>query len=326
MAPRAFAPIALVVLVAVAGLWFVYSGPRRAPLPSPTPSPTLSGAPAAPVPGRLQPPPLPAPPPPAPVAATPPPGGCEAEPAFAEAARLNGETLRSRVAAPMGREEIGWEIYAPLAAHEIGTPCAPDTPGFAAALAGWQQARRLAASGTMEPATLEALRLVWHARRPFVAATRHGECPAAPDPATLAPARPDEGYSGKLVSLRPTALTAWRQMVAAARAEDPAIATDRRLLTIFSAFRGPEDEAGRCADGGCSTPARATCSAHRTGLAVDLYLGEAPGLRPESSADPNRLFQTRTAAYRWLVANAARFGFAPYAFEPWHWEWTGEAT
>jgi LAS superfamily LD-carboxypeptidase LdcB len=32
-----------------------------------------------------------------------------------------------------------------------------------------------------------------------------------------------------------------------------------------------------------------------------------------------------TPAYRWLVANAGRFGFVNYVFEPWHWEWTGEA-
>jgi hypothetical protein len=24
-----------------------------------------------------------------------------------------------------------------------------------------------------------------------------------------------------------------------------------------------------------------------------------------------------------MVANAARFGFVNYPFEPWHWEWTG---
>jgi LAS superfamily LD-carboxypeptidase LdcB len=29
-------------------------------------------------------------------------------------------------------------------------------------------------------------------------------------------------------------------------------------------------------------------------------------------------------AYRWLVSNARRYGFINYAFEPWHWEWTGE--
>jgi len=57
---------------------------------------------------------------------------------------------------------------------------------------------------------------------------------------------------------------------------------------------------------------------------MDVYVGQAPGFGPDSSADSNRLFMTRTATYRWLVANADRFGFLPYPFEPWHWEWTGE--
>jgi LAS superfamily LD-carboxypeptidase LdcB len=58
---------------------------------------------------------------------------------------------------------------------------------------------------------------------------------------------------------------------------------------------------------------------------MDLFLGAAPGYPPESSADPNRLYQSQSGAYRWMVANAARFGFVNYPFEPWHWEWTGEA-
>jgi LAS superfamily LD-carboxypeptidase LdcB len=45
----------------------------------------------------------------------------------------------------------------------------------------------------------------------------------------------------------------------------------------------------------------------------------------DNSSDANRLYQTQTPAYRWLVRNARRFGFVNYVFEPWHWEWTGEA-
>ena len=67
-------------------------------------------------------------------------------------------------------------------------------------------------------------------------------------------------------------------MVAAARAGVPAIAADRTLLTIFSGWRDPAADAARCAlEGDCGTIARANCSAHRTGLAVDLYLAPAPG-------------------------------------------------
>jgi LAS superfamily LD-carboxypeptidase LdcB len=57
---------------------------------------------------------------------------------------------------------------------------------------------------------------------------------------------------------------------------------------------------------------------------MDIYLGSAPGYPPESSDDANRLYESRAPAYLWLVANAERFGFVNYAFEPWHWEWTGE--
>ncbi len=305
--------IALIVLLVAGGLWVLYSGPEPTKrhitpqiAPPPARVPTLSPAPAldaAPLLVRR----------------------CPDNPAYTAAARANAQSLKTRIAAPMGREEAGWEIYAPLAAREVGVACAPDSTAFAAALARWQMAHRLPATGIMEPATLEAMRLVWHSRRPFVAATRRGQCPPAPDEASLADTLKEEGYSGKPIKLRPGALEAWRRMVGAARAEQPQIAADPRLLTIFSGFRGPVEETARCVGSECSTPAKATCSAHRTGLAVDLYLGEAPGFRPESSADPNRLHLSRTAAYLWLVQNAARFGFVPYAFEPWHWEWTGEA-
>jgi LAS superfamily LD-carboxypeptidase LdcB len=50
----------------------------------------------------------------------------------------------------------------------------------------------------------------------------------------------------------------------------------------------------------------------------------APGGDPASTAGFNRLAQSRTPAYRWMIRNAGRFGFINYAYEPWHWEWTGE--
>jgi LAS superfamily LD-carboxypeptidase LdcB len=105
----------------------------------------------------------------------------------------------------------------------------------------------------------------------------------------------------------------------------PQLTADARLLTIFSGYRSPEYDAARCRNqGNCQGIVRATCSAHRTGLAMDFYLGSAPGFAPDSSDDANRLTISRSPAYRWLVANAAHFGFVNYPFEPWHWEWTGE--
>ena len=105
----------------------------------------------------------------------------------------------------------------------------------------------------------------------------------------------------------------------------PALAGDPRLFTIFSGFRSPDYDAARCAaQHNCNGIVRAACSPHRTGLAMDIFLGNAPGHAPDSTDDLNRLYLTRTSAYRWLVANAGRFGFVNYPFEPWHWEWTGE--
>ena len=250
-------------------------------------------------------------------------GSCDAGPA--DAARQNRQGLASLAFAPFRRAETGWEVYEPLVAHEIGARCAVDTPGFAGALAAWQSARGLAGSGVLDPPTFAAMKALWQARRPFVAANREG-CPAPPPEASLAKVPADQSYGGKAMLLRPAALAAYGRMLAAARAEVPELRADRRLMTLFSAYRSPAYDAARCArDGNCQGVVRASCSPHRTGVAIDLYLGAAPGFGPDASDDANRLFITRGGAYRWMVANAGRFGFAPYAFEPWHWEWTGEA-
>jgi hypothetical protein len=273
-------------------------------------------APPAPAPGPASAAPSAPPPSPAPA--------CSPAPAFAEAAAQNAASLGAAQWSAMGRPETGWETYAPLAAHELVTACAPADPGFAQALASWQGQHGRPATGIMDEATLKALDVVWLRRRPFVGATAHGACPPPPPAFRLAFATPAEGYEHKPIQLRTTALAAYRRLAAAAHEELPSAFADPRMLTIFSGYRDPAEEAARCAGGGCGTVAKASCSAHRTGLAMDLYLGTAPGYPPESSADANRLYQSRTGIYRWLVANAARFGFTPYPFEPWHWEWTEE--
>ncbi|HWF77481.1 MAG TPA: D-alanyl-D-alanine carboxypeptidase family protein [Caulobacteraceae bacterium] len=254
------------------------------------------------------------------------PAGCQTNPRFDAATDANTASLTLAQWSVFGRPESGWQVYAPLIGHELGVACPPTSQAFAAALASWQVARHLPATGAMDEATLRAFDFAWLGRRSFVAASAHGHCPDPPPLAGLATATPAEGYLGKAVLLRPAALAAYRRMVAAAHSESPAIAADPKLLTLVSGYRDPAADAADCAAKvDCATPARAgTCSAHRTGLAMDLYLGAAPGYDPASAADPNRLYLSRAPAYLWLVANAARFGFEPYPFEPWHWEWTGE--
>ncbi|MGZ6038414.1 MAG: D-alanyl-D-alanine carboxypeptidase family protein [Phenylobacterium sp.] len=244
----------------------------------------------------------------------------------AAAAQANAASLQTLAWSPFGRTETGWATYAPLIGREINTACAPDTPGFALALAQWEAARGLAADGVFSAAVFTPLRNAIELRRPFVQVSAKDVCPDPPAAGALASDTPAEGYAGKVVELRAGALTAYRRMVAAARREDAAIAADARNLTLFSGFRSPAADDARCAqENNCDNRVRTTCSAHRTGLAIDLYVGQAPGFGPDSSADANRAAMSRTAAYRWLVANADRFGFVPYPFEPWHWEWTGEA-
>ena len=242
--------------------------------------------------------------------------------AWRVAAGANAQSLEGLAWSPFGRPETGWTIYAPLIAREVGTGCGPETPGFAAAFAAWQGRQRFAADGIFKPEDFPRLRGVIETRRPFVQLTAKGICPAPATTAALQAASPGEGYGGKIISLRAGALAAYRRMAAEARRAGVASGDDFKLV---SGFRGPVEEAARCAGGSCNTVSKASCSAHRTGLAVDIYLGRTAGADPVSSDEANRRAIVRTPAYRWLVTNADRFGFVNYPFEPWHWEWTGEA-
>lgn len=243
---------------------------------------------------------------------------------YQHAAFVNAGNLYSLSFAPFHRPERGWLTYAPLIATEIGTRCSPTSPGFASALAAWQNKRGLTPTGQVDDTTFTFMKAVWQDERPFVLTSRFG-CPAPPDPSQLANAAPNEGYMGKPVQLVPGALAAYRRMVAAARAQVPAIRANPQYFQIFSAYRSPEYDAARCAtEHNCNGIVRATCSAHRTGRAMDIYVGSAPGFGPDSTDDANRLVMTQSPAYRWLVLNARNYGFVPYAFEPWHWEWIGD--
>jgi hypothetical protein len=286
--------IGLLVIAAIAAvvLWRVLSsGPPHPPSPPPSPAPQAEAV------------------------------DCRS-PAWQAAAAANQASLYTLVWSPFGKPETGWATYAPLVGHEIGSRCAADTAGFAASYAAWQKRQGLPTDGIVKPGDFDKLRDALALRRPFVQQTAKGLCPAAPDEATLVSASPQEAYGGKTVQLRPGALAAYRKMVAAARAAG--IGARPPALQLLSGYRGPTEEASRCSDGGCNKLTRASCSAHRTGLAIDLYLEPAAGADPTSSDDANRRHMAATAEYRWLVANASRFGFLPYAYEPWHWEWTGE--
>jgi D-alanyl-D-alanine carboxypeptidase len=238
----------------------------------------------------------------------------------------NAVSLYTLVWAPFGQAEQGWETYLPLIRQELATPCDAGSPGFAAALAEFQTRYHLPATGLFDPATFQVFKGLWQERRPFIMGrVTGGPCPDTPLLNQLGYLVAEEEHADRLTRLlRRDVLDAYRAMVTAARAEVPEMAADPELLQIFSGFRDPEADATRCAvERNCDGVRRATCSPHRTGTAVDLYVGQLLDLGVDSTLPASRLRMTRGATYRWLVRNAGRFGFVPYVYEPWHWEWVG---
>ena len=308
------------LLLAAGGFWLWVVWPPSGPVAGRSPAPAQPREEAAyPQPQHI--PSIDPPGRPAPFVGAP--EACDGTDAPAGAAAVNAASLSTLAWSPFGKPEIGWETYAPRIAAEIGTTCAPSSNGFASALARWQAGHGLRASGTMDPAVFAAMLIRWHLARPFVRVNREGMCPGAPPEAHLAQANAAEAYGSKAIRLRPGALDAYRRMAAEARTAG--VLSRPESLRIFSGFRAPDADAERCArDRNCQGLVRTICSAHRTGLAMDIVVDPAPGYRPDASADENRLAMSRSPLYRWMVVNAGRFGFVNYAYEPWHWEWTGE--
>lgn len=126
---------------------------------------------------------------------------------------------------------------------------------------------------------------------------------------------------GRMQRLTPKTARKWAEMVDAA-------ASDGVILLIVSGFRGFDYQArlirkkinaGQVVSDILRVNAAPGFSEHHTGRAVDIA---TPGSRPlmEEFEDSD--------AFRWLVENAARFGFSmsyprenPFGFiyEPWHW-------
>lgn len=247
---------------------------------------------------------------------------------FQKAAVENAKSIDTLDWKPFGLPEKGWAIYEILVAQEIGTHCGAGTPGFAKALGAFQAKYSLPADGVFALPTFETLKGVWQERRPFVMMRVQKLCPDAPaEPMLIGIPQEQETFARPDRSLRLDALLAYEQMVAAARAESSALRADPKALSIFSGYRSPESDKIRCdTEHNCDGARRAACSAHRTGTAVDLDVGWAQGVTADTTTTENRMMQTRTAAYKWMVKNASRFGFVNYPFEPWHWEYVGPLT
>ena len=114
------------------------------------------------------------------------------------------------------------------------------------------------------------MRARWTALRPLCEGNAQRRLPAI----RRANAAAEEAYGGKIIAAGARALAAWRGLVAAARRDVPAMAADRRRLTMLSGFRHPiNDNIRRFTDDNCYGVKRAACSVHRTNLAIDAFVG-----------------------------------------------------
>jgi LAS superfamily LD-carboxypeptidase LdcB len=219
------------------------------------------------------------------------------------------------------KEQRGWHLYAALIRQTVGTESDETTNKFARAVAVWQAKNGLSETGTIDRETLYRLIEFWQSRR-----VNSSVYPADQD-LLSAPITDfyDSTRAVELLKVERETYQAYKKMVASAAAElklktnkNGELAADEKFLKIISAFRSREYQAKlRAASPQSGRAGLATNSPHFTGRALDIYVGGEPTI----TKDYNRAVQVQTPAYQWLVKNAARFGFYPYFYEPWHWEY-----
>ena len=246
---------------------------------------------------------------------------------FAEAATRNTVLKYELSWAFGGKRQRGWYLYTPLITRLLETEGEAAGSDFASALSHWQTQTGLRPSGVLDDETLYRMVSTWQGAR-----LKNKEY-ATPDRLFQAPASDfyDPTRADALRQVERETYAAYKRMVAAAAA-DPSLglklsatgelAPEEKFFKIISSFRSREHQAHlRAQSPGSGRAGLAVNSPHFTGRALDLYVGG----EPVETKDSNRALQVQTRAYRWLVANADRFGFRPYYYEPWHWEYVGTA-
>ena len=243
--------------------------------------------------------------------------------AFVKAASENAHLRDSLTWDFGGRTQTGWNIYSALIEQTIGTDGEPDSPAFAQALSAWQRKSGIEPTGILDAITIKALIAKWQSQR-----LGRSEYPA-PDRLLTAPISDfyDPTRDIALLGVEKETYAAYKRMVAAATkdlgkdlklTQKGDLAPHEKFFRIISAFRSREyQEQLRRQQPQSGRAALAKFSAHATGQALDLYVGG----EPVTTKDANREIQVQTPAYKWLVKNAAKFGFYPYFYEPWHWEY-----
>jgi zinc D-Ala-D-Ala carboxypeptidase len=242
---------------------------------------------------------------------------------FADAAAHNS-MLRNELTWSFGKKgQRGWYLYDLLIGETFNISHNASSIEFAATIAGWQKQKGLSVSGVLDEDSWMALVMQWQANR------LKDKTPATPDQLLTAPTSDfyDPSRLDELRQVERETYQAYKAMVAAAIA-DPTLklahtsatelASTEKFFKIISSFRSREyQEKLRRESPNAGSAGLAVNSPHFTGRALDIYVGGDP----VDTKDANRAMQVSTPAYKWLVKNAERFGFRPYFYEPWHWEY-----
>jgi zinc D-Ala-D-Ala carboxypeptidase len=249
-------------------------------------------------------------------------GGKPTQPAVSSAAASQNQVLRNELSWTFGgKQQRGWYLYDQLLSTTLDTNDSPVTADFANAVAKWQKRRGLSANGVLDQNSWMAMVSHWQSNR------LKNRAAATPD--QLVTGSPSDFYdpsrAAELRQVERETYAAYRKMLAAAiqdlklaHTSSGELAPGEKYLKIVSSFRSREyQDALRRKSPNAGSAGLAVNSPHFTGRALDLYVGGDP----VDTKDANRAIQVNTPAYKWLVRNAERFGFRPYFYEPWHWEY-----
>ena len=237
------------------------------------------------------------------------------------AAQQNAKFIRELAWTFGSKQQRGWYLYIPLIKRLINTKSDGASSEFARAVSRWQSKSGIKSTGVLDEETLYAMIKAWQEAR------LKDRSPAPPDQLLTAPISDfyDPTRAIELRQVERRTYAAYKRMVAAAVAERSLglahkgneLAPGEKYLKIISAYRSREyQDKLRRESPNSGTAGLAVNSPHFTGRALDLYVGG----EPVDTRDTNREMQVETRVYRWLVKNAERFGFRPYCYEPWHWE------
>ena len=245
---------------------------------------------------------------------------------FAEAVARNTQLKYELAWEFGGKQQHGWYLYMPLISRLIATDKDSATGDFASSLSRWQKASGLQPDGILNDETLYKMVAEWQgARLKDKSDPLPGQLLVAPVADFYDPTRADE-----LRQVERETYAAYKRMVSAALADKSLglkqtttgeLAPEEKFLKIVSSFRSRAyQEHLRQQSPNSGRAGLAVNSPHFTGRALDLYVGG----EPVETKDANRALQVQTPVYQWLVRNADKFGFRPYYYEPWHWEYVGK--